>query len=56
MSENKSELRENFNISLIKTTINNINDIILRMSNNGTTEPFDFEMEIMSQYPEFYNE
>ena len=24
MSENKSELRENFNISLIKTTINNI--------------------------------
>ena len=55
MSDN-SELRNDFNINFIKTTINSINQLIEKMTKNGTTEPFDFELEIMTQYPEFYNE
>lgn len=48
------ELKSNFDVLTIKQTIIQINDSIKLMENSGKKDSFEFEMEIMTQYPDFY--
>lgn len=43
------------NINVIKMEVEKINLLISNLELQGKTEPFDFELEIMTQYPEFYD-
>ena len=48
------ELKTNFEVQTIKQTVTEINEAIKSMEKQGKSDPFDFELEIMTQYPEFY--
>jgi hypothetical protein len=48
------ELKTDFNILAIKQTVIEINNAIVQMEKTGKTDSFDFELEIMTQYPDFY--
>jgi hypothetical protein len=48
------ELKTDFNILMIKQTVTEINNAIITMEKAGKTDSFDFELEIMTQYPDFY--
>jgi hypothetical protein len=50
------ELRKNFNIDLIKETINEINKELIKMKNIGENNIFNLEMNIAEMFPEFYDE
>jgi len=50
------ELRKNFNVNLIKETINEINKELLKMKELGETNIFNLEMNICEMFPEFYDE
>ena len=53
---NNHPIREKFNSSLIKDTINIINLEIIKLKNLGKKDFFDFELHIMDIFPEFYQE
>ncbi len=48
------ELKTDFEVLTIKQTVTQINNAIVAMEKAGKTDSFDFEMEIMTEYPEFY--
>ncbi len=48
------ELKTDFEVLTIKQTVMQINNRIIGMEKAGKTDSFDFEMEIMTEYPEFY--
>ena len=48
------ELKSDFEILTIKQKVTEINDAIKLMEKAGKTDSFDFELEIMTQYPDFY--
>lgn len=48
------ELKTDFEVINIKQTVMQINQAIIKMEKAGKTDSFDFELEIMTQYPEFY--
>ncbi len=48
------ELKTDFEVLTIKQTVTQINNAIIAMEKAGKTDSFDFEMEIMTEYPEFY--
>ncbi len=48
------ELKTDFEVLTIKQTVTKINNAIIAMEKAGKTDSFDFEMEIMTEYPEFY--
>ena len=48
------ELKSDFEVLTIKQKVIEINDAIKLMEKAGKTDSFDFELEIMTQYPEFY--
>jgi hypothetical protein len=50
------ELRKNFNVNLVKETINEINKELLKMKELGETNIFNLEMNICEMFPEFYDE
>lgn len=52
--DNKDEIRNKFNINIIKENINNIN-IDLNKDINKYKSIFELELYIMTEYPEFYN-
>jgi hypothetical protein len=59
MSSNNSntpqpELKTDFEILMIKQKITEINETIKQMELVGKSDSFDFELEIMTQYPDFY--
>jgi hypothetical protein len=44
-----------FSLLMVREFVNNINNDIKKMELEGRSDPFDFELEIMSKYPEFYD-
>jgi hypothetical protein len=48
------EIKTDFEVLSIKQTVLEINNRIIAMEKAGKTDSFDFEMEIMTEYPEFY--
>jgi len=48
------ELKTDFEVNTIKQTVTEINEAIKLMEKTGKTDAFDFELEIMTQYPDFY--
>lgn len=48
------ELKSDFEVLMIKQTITEINESIKLMEKAGKTDSFEFELEIMTQYPDFY--
>lgn len=48
------ELKTTFEILMIKQKITEINESIKKMECEGKTDSFDFELEIMTQFPDFY--
>jgi hypothetical protein len=48
------ELKTDFEVLTIKQTVTKINNAIIAMEKSGKTDSFDFEMEIMTEFPEFY--
>ncbi len=48
------DVKTDFNVNGIKLSIIMCNQIIKELEKQGTTDPFDFEMEIMEKLPEFY--
>ena len=55
-SDNTTSNSENsFNIDNIKLHVDLINKLINKLELGGKTEAFDFELEIMTTYPEFYD-
>jgi hypothetical protein len=53
---NPEELRTDFNINYVKQHIELSNKLISSLVSEGKTNPFDYEYEIMTQYPEFYQD
>lgn len=49
------ELRKDFNIELIKNTINEINNELNKMKDMGETDVFNLEMNISEMFSEFYD-
>ena len=54
-NNNNNEIRNTYNINIIKETINNINNEINKENNKNKTL-FELELHIMTLYPEFYND
>lgn len=48
------ELKTTFDLIWIRENIKSISDTIKKMELEGKSDPFDFEMEIMESYPDFY--
>ncbi len=48
------ELKTSFDIIWIRENVKSISKKINEMELKGISDPFDFEMEIMELYPEFY--
>ena len=48
------ELRTEFKVESIKKIVEEIQLIIDTMEQNGTTDPFEYEMKLMETHPEFY--
>ena len=48
------ELKTTFDILMIKQTITEIDESINKMESEGKTDSFDWELEIMTQFPDFY--
>jgi hypothetical protein len=51
-----SQLKETFDVPNIKKIITKINKDINTMISQGITKQFDFELKIMEDYPDFYQE
>lgn len=45
-----------YNTSLLQTNIKSILDYIQLLKEQKKTDPFEIEMEIMNNYPDFYDE
>ena len=54
MSSNESVVKTTFNINSIKENIIKINELIKNMKDNGNSNIFEHELEILKTYPEFY--
>lgn len=57
MSHNKipePEKKTHFEVNTIVKHVNEINNMIMQMEILGKTDSFDFELEIMEKYPDFY--
>lgn len=54
--EEKYELKTDFEINKIKNVVEQIKSRINSLKLNGKTDPFEFEMDIMENMPEFYSE
>ena len=50
------EIKNKFNIIMIKENIESIQHTINRMKIEGITDPFDFEMSLLESHAEFYKE
>ena len=48
------ELKTSFDLILVRENVKSISEKINKMELEGTSDPFDFEMEIMESHPEFY--
>ena len=48
------ECKTNFETNIIKEKVDEITLLIKEMKKNGKTDSFDFELEIMTRHPEFY--
>lgn len=44
-----------FSLLMIREYVNKINEDIQKMELEGRSDIFDFELEIMTKYPEFYD-
>lgn len=53
-SNTPPELKTVFNVVWIKKNVSDISNKIKEMELNGVSNPFDFELNIMESYPEFY--
>jgi hypothetical protein len=53
---NPEELRTNFGTSNIKKHVELIRNLINKMILENKTDPFEYESEIMTQYPDFYQD
>jgi len=49
-------IKEDFKVTNIRETVKILENRIVELKKTGLTDPFDFEMDIMSYMPEFYNE
>lgn len=49
------EVKTEFNLDMIKSNIQLIQQDINNMELQGISDPFDFELAIMEKYPEFYS-
>lgn len=49
-------LKTDFKVNTIKDTIKQVSDRMDILKNSGVTDPFDFEMDILTNMPEFYQE
>lgn len=48
------EIKTTFDILAIKQKITEINEAINKIESEGKTDSFDWELEIMTQFPDFY--
>lgn len=48
------EIKTTYDINFIKNMVQIIQKHICALELNGVSKPFDYEMSIMEQYPEFY--
>jgi hypothetical protein len=51
LKQTPAEVRKEFNVDLIKSNVNEIQETI---SQNPNTDPFDLELKFMESHPEFY--
>jgi hypothetical protein len=49
-------LKEDFKVNNIKATIKQVSERMDVLRQNGVTDSFDFEMDILTNMPEFYQE
>ena len=50
------EIRKNFNLSIIKETVKEINKELTKMKDLGENNIFNLEMNICEMFPEFYDD
>lgn len=53
MSNEKHEVRQDFNIPLLRTMVTQISEFV---NTKRDEKPFDIEMALIEKYPDFYNE
>jgi len=54
MNSNEPVVKTTFNINSIKENIIKINLLIKNMIDNGNSNTFEHELEVLNTYPEFY--
>jgi hypothetical protein len=53
-NSNTDECKTNFETNIIKEKVYEITLLIDEMKKNGKTDSFDFELDIMTKHPDFY--
>ena len=56
MSNTPEIVKTSFNTNNIKENIKNINILITTMESSGVKDPFEYELKILTDFPEFYDE
>jgi len=54
--DEKHELKTDFGVNTIKQNIVHMQDRIDKLKKAGVSDPFEFEMDILQNMPEFYQE
>jgi hypothetical protein len=55
-SQTPPELKSDFKVNFIKTSVDQIKKMIQKMEEKGNIDSFDLELKIMETHPEFYHE